>query len=222
MDFTKYFKEYENIVATADNAFEQVKQAYPECMSCRINCADCCYAVFDIGLIEALYINWHFNDKIGGANRDFIIGKANKADRKAYQLKKRAYKEVKDGKNEQEVVVKMSLERIECPLLTEYKLCALYDYRPITCRLYGIPIHIGGLAHTCGRTGFEENKEYKTVKIEILQQKLYDLSVKVIKDIKSKHPDLFKMLIPVSMALLTEYNEEALGVPINKEKQVAE
>ncbi len=222
MDFTKYFKEYEKIVAIADNAFEQVKQEYPECMSCRINCADCCHAVFDIGLIEALYINWHFNDKIGGANKDFIIEKANKADRKAYQLKKRAYKEVEDGKDEQEVVIRMSLERIECPLLTEDKLCSLYDYRPITCRLYGIPIHIGGIAHTCGRTGFEESKKYKTVKIEILQQKLYEFSAKITKDIKSKYPDLFKMLIPVSMALLTKYNEETFGVAINKEKQVAE
>jgi len=119
-------------------------------------------------------------------------------------------------------VIRMSLERIECPLLTEDKLCSLYDYRPITCRLYGIPIHIGGIAHTCGRTGFEESKKYKTVKIEILQQKLYEFSAKITKDIKSKYPDLFKMLIPVSMALLTKYNEETFGVAINKEKQVAE
>ena len=222
MDFTKYFKEYEQIVALANNAFEQVKNEYPECMRCRINCADCCHAVFDIGLIEALYINHHFNDKLGGANKDVIIEKANKADRTAYKLKRQAYKDVQNGKAEEEIIAKMALERIECPLLSEDKLCSLYEYRPITCRLYGIPIHIGGITHTCGRTGFEEKKEYQTVKIEILQQKLYELSAKVTKNINSKYPDLFQMLIPVSMALLADYNEETLGVAQKKEKQIAE
>jgi len=222
LDFTKYFKEYEKIAAMADNAFEQVKQEYSECMRCRINCADCCHAVFDIGLIEALYINRHFNDKIGGANKDIIIAKANKADRKVYKLKKQAYKDVQEGKDEQEIIAKMAFQRIECPLLTEDKLCSLYEYRPITCRLYGIPTHIGGITHACGRTGFEEKKEYKTIKIEILQQKLYELSAKITKDINSKYPDLFQMLIPVSMALLMEYNKETLGVVQKKEKQIGE
>jgi len=215
LDFTKYFKEYEKIVILADTAFEKVKNEYSECMKCRINCSDCCFAVFDIGLVEALYINHHFNDKIGGVKKEIIIAKANKADRRAYKLKRRAYKDIENGKDQDEIIAKMAFERIECPLLTEDKLCSLYKYRPITCRLYGIPIHIGGITHTCGRTGFEEKKKYKTIKIEILQKKLYELSAQITHDIKSKYPNLFQMLVPVSMALLTEYNEELLGITQN-------
>jgi hypothetical protein len=55
-DFTPYFKKYEALVSKSDEAFEHVRKAYAECVKCEEKCADCCYALFDLTLIEALYI----------------------------------------------------------------------------------------------------------------------------------------------------------------------
>ncbi len=215
LDFSKYFIEYEKLAALADKIFERVKNEYPKNYKCEITCCDCCYALFDIGFVEALYINHHFNEKFKEEKerRESIIEKANKADRVIYKLKKKSYKEVfENKKDENEIVLNMSLERIKCPLLNEENKCDLYEYRPIICRLYGIPISISGMSHTCGRSDFEEKKEYQTVKLEVLQKRLYEISFEIIQEIKSKYSKLAEMLVPVSMALLTDYNEEFLGL----------
>ena len=62
-DFRPYFKKYEELVAKSDDAFERVRAAHAECVKCEEKCADCCYALFDLTLIEALYINYKFNEK---------------------------------------------------------------------------------------------------------------------------------------------------------------
>ena len=83
-DFTSYFKKYEELVSKADDAFERVKQAYAECVKCEEKCTDCCYALFDLTLIEALYINYKFNEKIKGSEKEAaLLEKANQADRRA-------------------------------------------------------------------------------------------------------------------------------------------
>ena len=56
LDLTPYFKKYEALVEKADEAFERVKAAYAECVKCEEKCADCCFALFDLTLIEALTI----------------------------------------------------------------------------------------------------------------------------------------------------------------------
>jgi len=111
----------------------------------------------------------------------------------------------------------MAEERVRCPLLNDDDMCDLYEYRPITCRLYGIPISIGGASHTCGLSAFAEGKQYPTVNLEKIQNKLYEISVELVKEIKSRHVKLADVIVPLSMALLTIYDEEYLGIgDINK------
>ena len=38
-------------------AFDRVRKTHAECVKCSEGCADCCHAVFDLTLIEALYLN---------------------------------------------------------------------------------------------------------------------------------------------------------------------
>jgi hypothetical protein len=51
------------------------------------------------------------------------------------------------------------------------------------------------------------------VKVEVLQDRLFALSGELAAGIGSAFPLLADMLVPVSMALLTEYTPEYLGVP---------
>ena len=220
IDFSPFFKKYEELVAMADTVFERVKKEYPECVTCKLECCDCCYALFDLSLIEGLYINYHFNKKFKGKERDRLIDKSNRADRDAYRIKKKAYKDLKAGKKEDDILTDIAEKRIRCPLLNEQNLCDMYEYRPITCRLYGIPTTIGGSGHTCGKSGFVKGKQYPTVNMDILQNNLYKISAELVKEIKSSYVKMADMLVPLSTTLLTDYNEEYFGLKtVKKDSQ---
>ena len=211
-DFTPFFKKYEAVSIAADAVFARVKKEYADCVKCETKCADCCHALFDLSLIEALYINHQFNRVLSGAQKSVLLEKANRIDRKVYQIKKKAHKDFENGKNEVEILNEMALERVRCPLLNETDHCDLYEYRPITCRLYGIPTSINGMGHTCGLSGFVEGTSYPTVKMENIHQKLFEISSGLVNSLKTKYSRMADMLVPMSMALLTDYDDTTLGI----------
>ena len=211
-DFAPYFQRYEALVSKADEAFERVKKAHAQCVKCEEKCADCCHALFDLTLIEALYINHKFNEKITGNKKAGLLEKANQADRTVHRLKRRAYNELQAGKSEDEILADLARERLRCPLLNDADLCDLYDNRPLTCRFYGIPTAIGGKGHTCGKSGFQKGQQYPTVNLDAVNSQLQQISTELIRDLKSRYVKLSDMLVPLSMALLTLYDDEYLGV----------
>jgi len=219
MDLTTYFEAYEALVKKADAAFEQVREAFPQCVRCRRECADCCYALFDLSLIEALYINHHFRETFHGAAREALLEKANRTDRRLARIKRDAAKALKAGRDEEEVLEELAGERVRCPLLNDENLCDLYPYRPITCRLYGIPTAIGGKGYTCGLSGFEPGKPYPTVQLDQIQARLQEISATLLRDIRSRHIKLADLLVPLSMALLTDYDDAYLGVGEGEDPQ---
>lgn len=211
-DFKPYFNRYEELVRAAEDAFNRVKEDYSECVKCERGCADCCHALFDLTLIEALYINYKFNETVKGDKKGQLLELANRADRKTFKIKKRAYGLIKEGCKDEEILEKVAAETVRCALLNENDLCELYDYRPITCRLYGVPTAIGGKGHTCGLSGFSEGKAYPTVNLDRIQSSLLALSKALVADLKSKYVTMGEVLVPLSMALLTEYGSEFLGI----------
>lgn len=211
IDFTPYFNRYESLVFLADETFNKIAQQYPDCVKCTIQCSDCCHALFDLTLIEAIYINHQFNRKFEGTEKAQLIEKANTTDRKIYKIKRKAYKRLEAGKSEDRILEELSGQRIRCPLLNNEETCDLYAYRPITCRLYGIPTSVGDRGHTCGQSGFVKGKNYPSVKMDVLHQKLYEISLDLVRDIQSQYARLAEILVPLSMAMLTDYDEQYLG-----------
>ena len=211
-DLTPYFEKYEALVEKADEAFERVKAAYAECVKCEEKCADCCFALFDLTLIEALYINHKFKEKYSGTEKVELLEKANRADRRIHKIKRDAFKQLQSGKNEGEILAEMALQRVRCPMLNEKELCDLYDNRPLTCRFYGIPTAIGGAGHTCGKSDFKEGEQYPTVNIDLVHGQLQQISAELLRDIESRNVRLADILVPLSMALITDYDDVYLGV----------
>ncbi|QTA78130.1 Putative zinc- or iron-chelating domain-containing protein [Desulfonema limicola] len=207
-----FFKQYEELLKTADTIFDKVKSDFPDCVKCHEKCSDCCHALFDLTLIEALYINHHFNEKYKGEKHQALTEKADKADRQIYKIKKKAYKDLEAGKKEDDILAEIAEERVRCPLLNELEMCDLYEHRPITCRFYGIPTSIAGKGHTCGKSAFQKGNLYPTVNLDIIQKKLYDLSDQIVKAMQSKYIRLSEMIIPLSMAMITSYDDEYLGI----------
>jgi len=222
IDFTPFFKKYEELSARADEVFESVRKKHPDCVKCKLKCSDCCHALFDLTLIEALYINHYFNKNFDGKERDILIDQSNRADRKVYKIKKKAFKVLETGKNENEILMGLAKERVRCPLLNEQEMCDLYEYRPITCRLYGMPTAIGGVGHTCGMSGFVRGRPYPTVNLDMIQTNLYKISDELVRKIKSKYVKMADLLVPVSMAILTVYDEEYLGISDEKKADAKE
>lgn len=212
LDFTPYFEQYKALSKAADGVFQRLKEAYPDCVACEVKCADCCHALFDVTLIEAIYINSQFTKKFQGREKEQLIEKASRVDRKIHKIKRKAYKDVQAGKKEDQVLMALAEERCRCPLLNDDDLCDLYEHRPITCRIYGIPASIGGVAHTCGKTRFKEGQKYPSVNLDTIQNKLFEISQQLVAGIKTKYVKMADMLVPVSMAMITVYDPEYLGI----------
>jgi Fe-S-cluster containining protein len=212
IDLTPYFKKYEALVERTDDAFDRVKEAYADCVNCEEKCADCCHALFDLTLIEALYLNHKFNEKFKGSEKVELLEKANRADRRIHKIKRKAFKKFEAGKNESEILAELALERVRCPLLNEKELCDLYDHRPLTCRFYGIPTAIGGAGHTCGRSDFKKGEQYPTVNLDLVHNQLQKISAELLRDIQSKNVRLADLLVPLSMALISDYDDFYLGI----------
>ncbi len=216
------FKKYEAFVEQLDGVFETVRQQYSDCVKCKLECADCCHALFDLSLVEALYINSKFFETIVAENKSEILENANKTDRQTYQLKRKAFKAVESGeKSEELVLLEMAAERIRCPLLNKDNQCDLYASRPVTCRLYGIPTAIGGRGHTCGLSAFNPGESYPTVNLDQVHTKLHELSCEIIEVLRSTHVKMGDVLMPLSMALLTVFDEAYLGVDADNNKPEA-
>jgi len=212
IDLNLYFKKYEALVERAAAAFDRVKAAHTECVKCEEKCADCCFALFDLTLIEALYLHHKFNEKFKGSVKVELVEKANRADRQIYKIKRKAFKDLQAGRNEGELLAEMALERVRCPLLSEKDLCELYDYRPLTCRFYGIPTAIGGAGHTCGKSGFKQGEQYPTVNLDAVHGQLQQISAELLRDIESKNIKLVDLLVPLSSAMVMDFDEVFLGV----------
>ena len=213
IDLSEFFQKYEAIAAKADAAFQRIRQDFGEMVKCEAGCTDCCFALFDLTLIEALYVNHHFHESVSEDKQAAMLGIANRTDRAIYKLKKAAFKATQTGKDEKQVVEEMGKERIKCPLLNEQDRCDLYPYRPIACRIYGAPLGIAGEGRTCGLSGFQPGERYPSISMDIIHDQLLVLSAELVKAIGSKYVQLAEVLVPLSMALVTEYDAKYLGIP---------
>ena len=217
IDMESYFKKYEGVVGKVESVFQKMKGDFPQEVICKQGCSDCCHALFDLTLIEALYVNHYFNQQFSGSKKDQLVEKANKADRQTYKIKRKAYRSTQEGgKDEEAVIEEMSHMRIRCPLLGDDDLCVMYDYRPIACRVYGIPQAVNGKGRTCGFSGFQPGKSYPTFNRDIIHDMLTVISSEFIQSIGSKHKKMGDLLVPLSMALVTSYDEAYLGLSSEK------
>lgn len=156
--------ELGKLFAAIDQAFESVRKAHPEAIACGKGCADCCQAVFDVSLVEAVNLQCHLQ-RLAPTMREEIVAVAQEA--------RQAWEQIMESGLDPAVA------RIRCPLLDGQGACLCYEARPVNCRTYGIPTVIDGKGHVCGLSGFEPGKSYPTVNLASLQRVLHDLSVQL-------------------------------------------
>jgi Fe-S-cluster containining protein len=211
-DFSPFLTTYRQIRAGADKAFAQVAAAHPQEVRCGLGCSDCCFALFDLTLVEAMALNAAFNAKFSGKRRSALLARADEAERQGEKIKREAHMALKEGLPTADILGLIAKARVRCPLLGEKDVCELYEDRPVTCRLYGVPTEIGGEAHTCGKSGFTPGKPYPTVRVEKLQDALLALSAQMVAAMQSRHRKMADLLVPVATALMTAYDDAYLGL----------
>jgi Fe-S-cluster containining protein len=193
------FKSYELLADKADEAFRDVREKHDDCMECKPHCSDCCHAIFGLFLIEAAFIHDNFSRLPDDARKE-VLARCEKADKDLEKLE-RIMESFKDDPQMQAYT--MAKERVRCPLLGDNDECVLYDFRPITCRVYGIPTAIQGKARVCGKANFKKGEQYPIFNLDGVYRDLFNLSKEVMTEAGSDDPDKASLLISVSKALTT-------------------
>jgi Fe-S-cluster containining protein len=212
IDMAPFFEKYEAMVKKVDQIFAGMTEKYPEEVRCKPGCTDCCYALFDLTLVEAAYMSHQFRRMFSGGKREELLEKANKTDRQTYKIKKAAFQARQQGKDEETIIEEMARERVRCAMLTDENRCDIYEFRPIACRLDGIPASIGGKGRTCGLSGFKAGQSYPTLNRDVLHDQLLALSAALVQSVQTKYTKMGDILVPLSMALITEYDETYFGM----------
>lgn len=203
MNLTHLFRNYELLVDKAEMAFQRVGKEHAECIKCERHCADCCHAVFGLFLIEALYMREHF-EQINEEQKVRILERAKKADRdlESLQNKLRTFED-----DPQMQAYTLARERIRCPLLDDNDECVLYQRRPITCRVYGIPTKIHGKTRACGKSGFKSGNTYPILDLDAVYRDLFILSKDLLDEAKVESADKATLLISMSKVVQTSLED---------------
>jgi Fe-S-cluster containining protein len=98
--------------------------------------------------------------------------------------------------------------KLQCPL-NEEGGCVLYEYRPITCRLYGVPQKIANRVVSCPRSQFAKGDRYTTVDVNEIQTRLFEFAREFLEDMIGEGPSsppgpLFFM----ATALKTQFDKD--------------
>ncbi|HIJ60386.1 MAG TPA: hypothetical protein HPP56_07235 [Nitrospirae bacterium] len=112
-------KRIENIYQAIDSMYEMAKKHYHfDCNGCQTNCCETRFYHYSIS--EALYLKRGF-ETLSIIERDRILDKSRQYEK--------AYEEMSED------------NRLMCPL-NEKGLCVLYKWRPMICRLHGVPYEV--------------------------------------------------------------------------------
>jgi len=203
MDFSYLFDPYNVLVTQAGDAFQEARTAFPECVVCRPGCADCCHAVFGLFLVEAAFLKRDF-DQLDEKDRKAALDRGIEAD-EALQKLEGTLRRFKD--DPQMLSYSLARARIRCPLLNEQDECVLYAYRPITCRVYGVPTRIRGIRRVCGKTAFQKEETYPVYNLDDAHRELYQLSRELLEGAGGQDPERASLLLSVSKVIRTPFDE---------------
>jgi Fe-S-cluster containining protein len=207
MKLQETLRRYDLMVAQADEHFQEMATAYPECMACELHCADCCHAVFGLFLVEGVRIREKF-DQLDGQVRTDCLMRAHGADEGLRRLEGELRARENDANGSALVLAK---SRIRCPLLDDNQECVLYAHRPITCRVYGIPTRIHGKARTCGKARFKQGETYPTFDLDGVYRKLFGLSKTILMTGGGHEGEKASLLLSVSKVIGTPLSDLVAG-----------
>ncbi len=131
--------EYRRLLARVDDWYRSAKERHPERVPCARGCRDCCLGLFDVSLADRDLL------REGLAAADPALARDIRARADAILRRLRAswpdLSEDLDGWDPDEIdALCDTLGGVECPVLGPEGECRLYEHRPLTCRMAGLPV----------------------------------------------------------------------------------
>ncbi|TSK08848.1 MAG: YkgJ family cysteine cluster protein [Geobacter sp.] len=134
-------KRNKELLSQVDAWFSRCMEAYPQHIACQSGCSACCRSTFDITLMDAYYLKLGF-DTLPVPVKDAVLAKC----RERLALMREHWPEldhpfVLNYRPEEDWEILMPDEdETPCVLLGVDGRCLVYQNRPMTCRLHGIPL----------------------------------------------------------------------------------
>ncbi len=140
VDLSPYFSEYEALIQKIEHdiaaASESAGRQFDRCGK---ETSSCCFDYFELQLIEAVYLTNKMNKHLKSDLRLQLVHRAMEISREIDKIKRELGGTGDDPDVDlTELTKAYSEKRILCPLNVKEQ-CCLYEYRPIKCRIHGIP-----------------------------------------------------------------------------------
>lgn len=205
MNIQEHIHRYLELAARADRLFASVERVHGDLMPCKPGCDDCCSVYFELALIEAFTLSGMFRRHVKGLRRDRVLARAEKAEPLFLEAERLLSGVSASGRDD--VVACASRLKIPCPL-NEDGCCVMYEFRPITCRIYGTPQNIGDRVVSCPRTGFVKGRKYTAVNVDAIHRELYEYSREFLIDLIGAAPTVPPgPLFSIPLALKTSFDK---------------
>jgi Fe-S-cluster containining protein len=132
-------QRYHALLATLDTWFAARQSQLPSDIVCADGCSGCCRGLFDISLLDARLLRAGF-DQLPAAIRAGVVAKA---EARLAELQERwpdfAPPYLLNHMDDSVWTEMPEDDLTPCPLLDAAGRCLVYAYRPMTCRLHGLP-----------------------------------------------------------------------------------
>ena len=144
--------QYGNLLQEVDGWFESCLARHSGVIACHHGCSECCRGLFDITLLDALYLKRGFDQLPVSVQQTVQMKAAGRLDglttlwpdfTRPWTLNHIPEVQWDEMMPEDDETL--------CPLLSDQGACLVYAHRPMTCRLNGIP-----MIDTSGEELFDE------------------------------------------------------------------
>lgn len=138
---TEILSAYKKLLSEVDAWFSRCSQLYPDRIACTKGCSECCRSLFDITILDAALLQSAI-ERLPEAVRSNVRSRAEERLQQIraiwpefdqpFTLNHRPEDDWKELMPED--------DETPCVLLDEHGQCLLYAFRPMTCRLHGLPL----------------------------------------------------------------------------------
>jgi Fe-S-cluster containining protein len=195
---TDLLVRYRELLAEVDTWFSYCSLVAGDQISCKRGCSACCRGLFDITLLDACLLQDGFKRLSPSKKRSVRISARQKISEIRHHWSDFSDPWLMNSYPEEEWDLVMPEEdEAPCALLGKNGLCLVYDSRPMTCRLNGIP-----MVDTSGEVLFDEWCSLNFTSVDPL----------LIKELQFHFNDIFTQ----EQLLFREFTSLLLGTPFNE------
>jgi Fe-S-cluster containining protein len=137
----KILSAYKDLLTEVDAWFSRCSALYPDKIACTKGCSECCRSLFDITILDAATLKNGF-EQLPEAVRNSVRSRAEerlKQIRNVWPEFSHPYTLNYRPEEDWQLLMRED-DETPCLLLDDREQCLLYESRPMTCRLHGLPL----------------------------------------------------------------------------------